>query len=591
MAEENFYTDNDDLKFHMEKMVDWGSIIELKRELESSGDDDESVEDTTAMYLDLLDDPVGAVAAQRIAPRAAEVDREGCRFEDGKVSLPEATRLNLKDLVEADLMGMTIPVEYGGLNLPTTVYMAATEIVSRADGSLMNFFGLQGISETVNLFADEELKAKYLPGLCSGELTSAMVLTEPDAGSDLAAVQTRAMYEEEHRHFHLTGTKRFITNGCGEVLLVLARSEDPSKYTGGRGLSLFLVERDETVQVRRIEEKLGIHGSPTCEVYFNNTPGILVGDRGRGLTRYINWLMNAARVSVAAQAIGIAEAAFAEATRYAQQREQFGQPIARFPAVREMLVRMRFRIEAARSLLYATTQAIDMEALLSKKMESMSKDDPDFKDLRSERDRYDKMAEVLTPLCKYYAAEECIAVTNDAVQVHGGNGYMKDYPVERLYRDARITSIYEGTSQIQIDRALPRILSGVFEALVEEPAARDYACPEINGLRDAVNEACRSLSAAIAYVNDQKVANPATGKEEKDSDYRNLTARMLANMAIDVYVSYLFLTQAQHSERKRLIASKFVRDMAARVEMNRQYVMSGDRSALKCFDVIVAGQN
>jgi alkylation response protein AidB-like acyl-CoA dehydrogenase len=586
MPDENFYLDNDDIRFNLTHMVDLESIAELKEDLGSPDCAYESAGEVVEAYLDLLEDPIGALAAQRIAPRAAEVDKQGCHFEAGKVTLPEPAQLNVQDLAEADLMGMTLPTRYGGLNFPAIIYAAATEMISRGDASLMNLFGLQGIAETINLFASDELKDKYLPGFCSGAHSGAMVLTEPDAGSDLTAVQTRAAYEDDHEHFHLTGTKRFITNGCGEVLLVLARSEDPEKYGGGRGLSLFLVEKDDTVTVRRIEEKLGIHGSPTCEIYFNNSEGHLIGQRGRGLTRYVNWLMNAARLGVAAQSVGISEAAFAEAREYARQREQFGQPIDRFPAVREMLVRMRLDIEASRALMYATAEAVDMELLLTEKLEALERKDPRYADLRARRDRFSKAAEVLTPLAKYYTSEKSISVTTDAVQVHGGNGYMKEYAVERLYRDARITSIYEGTSQIQIDRAIPRVMAGAFEALLDDFADRDYGSAALNGLREALAEARRSLQAVVAYVNDQKLPD-----DQRDTDYRNLTARMVCDMALDTYLSYLFLEQARHSERKATVAAKFIQDMAPRVEMNRQYVMSGDRSVLQQFEILTGGHN
>lgn len=587
MPEENFYTDNEDLQFHLQHVVDLKSIAELKEDLTDPECQYDSIEEVVETYLDLLEDPVGVLAAQRIAPRAAEVDEEGCHFEAGVVTLPEGARLNLKDLVEADLMAMTLPARYGGLNFPATIYTAATEIISRADASLMNLFGLQGIAETINLFASDELKDKYLPGFATGEFTGAMVLTEPDAGSDLTAVRTQAVPEPGKDRFRLTGTKRFITNGCGDILLVLARSEDPQKYGGGRGLSLFLVEKDDTVSVRRIENKLGIHGSPTCEVYFNNSPGYLVGQRGRGLTRYVNWLMNAARLGVAAQSVGIAEAAFREARRYAREREQFGRPIEDFPAVKELLVRMRLDLETSRTLMYATAQAVDLEMLLSEKLEELDRKSPEYRELRARRDLQAKAAEVLTPLSKYYASEKAIAVAGDAIQVHGGNGYMKEYPVERLYRDARITSIYEGTSQIQIDRALPRLLSGAFAPVLRVLAEQDYGAADLNGFRETVTEAARSLHAAIDYVNEQQVTGPTTGKQGKDVDYRNLTARLVCDMALDVYLSYRYLEQARYSERKRVVAAKFVRDMAPRIEMLRQYVMSGDRSVLRDFETIV----
>ncbi|MFQ6043268.1 MAG: acyl-CoA dehydrogenase family protein, partial [Candidatus Poribacteria bacterium] len=296
----NFYLDNDDLRFQMEQMVDWTSIVELKEEIDSEDCPYETIEEAVETYIDMLNDPIGELAANRIALRAAEIDEEGCSFENGVVTLPEGMVRNLEDLKDAQLMGITLPAEYDGLNFPVTFYTAATEIISRADAALMNFFGLQGIGETIAKFASDEIKEQYLPGFTSGELTGAMVLTEPDAGSDLSAIQTKATFNPDAEEWTIRGAKRFITNGCGDVLLVLARSEDPKRFSGGRGLSLFLVETSDAVQVRRIEEKMGIHGSPTCEIYFDDAKAVLIGQRGRGLTRYVNWLMNAARLAVAA---------------------------------------------------------------------------------------------------------------------------------------------------------------------------------------------------------------------------------------------------------------------------------------------------
>ncbi|HIE28883.1 TPA: acyl-CoA dehydrogenase [Candidatus Poribacteria bacterium] len=582
----NFYLDNDDLRFHIEQMVDWTSIVELREEIGSEDCPYESDEEVMEIYIDMLNDPIGELAANRIAPRAAEIDEKGCSFENGVVTLPEGMVRNLEDLKDAQLMGITLPAEYDGLNFPVTFYTAATEIISRADAALMNFFGLQGIGETVAKFASDEIKEQYLPGFTSGELTGAMVLTEPDAGSDLSAIQTKAAIsatlDAETEEWTIRGTKRFITNGCGDVLLVLARSEDAKRFSGGRGLSLFLVEKSDAVKVRRIETKMGIHGSPTCEIYFDDAKAVLIGQRGRGLTRYVNWLMNAARLAVAAQALGICEAAFREAKKYADEREQFGKKINQFPAISEMLVDMKVSVEAVRSLVYATSQAIDMQEGAEAKIDSMEKDDTRLSDLKTKTREYSRLAEVLTPLSKYYAAEVCNRVAYDALQIHGGNGYMKDYPIERLYRDARITNIYEGTSQIQIDWAMSRILRGNLNGALTEFSEQTYEDEDLNTLASEVRKAHEILSASIEYVNDKK-----DSEGSRDADYRNLTARKVVDMTIDVYISYLLLNQAEKSARKKSVAKKFIKDMAPRVEMNSEYVMSGDKTAIEDFEEIV----
>lgn len=583
---ENFYLDNNDLRFHIEQMVDWTSIIELKEEIGSADCPYETVEEAVETYIDMLTDPVGELAAKRIAPRAAEVDAEGCTFENGVITLSEAMLRNLEDLKDAQLMGVTLPTQYDGLNFPVTFYTAATEIISRADVALMNFFGLQGIAETIARFASDEVKEKYLPAFSAGELTGAMVLTEPDAGSDLSAIQTSAHLNSDSAEWTIRGSKRFITNGCGDVLLVLARSEDPKRFSGGRGLSLFLVENSDDVKMRRIEEKMGIHGSPTCELYFDNAPAVLIGQRGRGLTRYVNWLMNAARLAVAAQALGICEAAFQEARKYADEREQFGKKIKEFPAVADMLVNIKVQTEAVRSLVYATGQAIDLVEGAQAKIEALNTDDERRSELRKQEREYSRLAEVLTPMAKYYAAEISVQVTDDALQIHGGNGYMKDYPIERLYRDARITNIYEGTSQIQVDWAMSRILRGSLNGVLNEYAQQNYADNELNVLAMDVRAAQDALNASVEYVNDKK-----TQDGERDTDYRNLVARRIVDMAVDVYVSYLLLDQAAKSDRKKVIAKKFITDMRPLVEVNREYVTGGDKTTLKAFETIIYSDN
>lgn len=558
MASDNFYTDNQDLRFVVEQVIDWDAILKVK---DTVGSDDcpfATNEEARAAFYEMLKDPIGSLAAQRIAPRATEVDDLGCQFKDGQVIFPDALQRNLKDLNDAQVMGMTIPRQFGGLGFPETMYTAAIEIVSRADASLMNFFGLQGgIAECINQFGADGLKEKYLPSMATGEKTGAMALTEPDAGSDLANVQLRAggfeaMHNPETDEWTLTGSKRFITNGCGDVILVLARSEDPEKKGGGRGLSFFLVEKSDAVKVRRIEHKLGIHGSPTCELYFDNAKGFLIGKRGFGLARYTSWLMLAARLAVAAQAQGISEASLQAALRYADEREQFGKKIKGFPLVAAMLLDMQVCSEASRALLYATSEIVDLHQGAEKL------------GLRDLEKKYGKLAELLTPMVKYYACETCNRIAYDSIQIHGGNGFMREYPVERLYRDARITNIYEGTSQIQLIWAITRIVRGDMDELLREVSAREFADPELNLLAQKARQGMAMLGEVVAFL------------QSKDNDYREWVAKNVTDMAIDVFVSFLLLRQAEKLDAKRKVARKFVQDALPRCAMNREYALTSE---------------
>lgn len=559
---DNYYRDNKDLKFIMESMMDWKPIVELK---ENIGDEEcpyESVEEAVATYLDLLEDPVGELAANRVAGRAAEVDEVGCKLVDGNVIYPDPLKRTLKELSDAQLMGMTLPRKYGGLGMPETVYTAAIEVVSQADASLMNIFGLQGgIAETINEFGSEELKDHYLPLMCSGEYTGAMALTEPDAGSDLAAVQCRAELDEgqdaDTGIWRINGTKRFITNGCAHIILVLARSEDPTKRGGGRGLSFFLVEKGAHVHVRRIENKLGIHGSPTCELYFDNAPGYLIGKRGMGLARYTAWLMLAARLAVGAQAQGISEAALVEAERYAREREQFGSPINKFPQVRQMLTRMRLQTEAARALLYAASQIVDLQQGYEKRGDTVN------------MKKWKQIADAMTPIAKYITTETANRVCYESIQIHGGNGFMKEYPVERLYRDARITNIYEGTSQIQVSWAISRLVRGDLDELLNAEAAMVYKDEELEALHQEVRVMGLRLRESQEFL------------KEKPVEYRELVARETSDFFIAVYTSYIFLRQAQKWEYKKEVAKAYINYVKPETELNYSRIRSAEAAILE----------
>jgi alkylation response protein AidB-like acyl-CoA dehydrogenase len=470
----NFFTDNLDMQFlfgHCD-LARAATIMEGDFQYADEFDHaPQSAGDAIDNYQRILS-VLGKLAAEEIAPTAGESDRLGNTLnEDGSVTRPPGIDNALRRLAQADMMGFTLPYRFGGLNCPTLLYTMSIEIVSRADASLMNIYGLQGIAETIEAFADEQMKQDYLPDMAAGKTTGAMVLTEPDAGSDLQAVKCIA-YEDAAGQWRVQGVKRFITNGCGEVLLVLARSE--ADVADGRGLSLFLVENDEQVEIRRLEHKLGIHASPTCELFFNDAPAKLIGSRQRGLISYVMSLMNGARIGIAAQSLGIAEAAFRAARSYAHTRKQFGRSIDQMAPVREMLTSMATDIAAARSLTYHASLCVDIERGALRTLEDDNAEKDAKKQAKADSRKLKRVNGLLTPLSKYYASEMCVRVANDAVSVLGGSGYMTDYPVERHLRDARITTIYEGTSQMQIVAAVRGVTSGAAASIVEELIDRDW---------------------------------------------------------------------------------------------------------------------
>lgn len=557
----NYFTDNEDIKFHLndERLK---AILELREKGYTDNqaypfapDDFEDALDNCHQALSLI----GELSAGILAPAATDTDRKGCKLENNVVSYATGTQEMINRLKQAELFGFTLPRKYGGLNFPMTVYMMAVEIVSRADASFMTLFGLQEISETIHLYASSELKDKYLPKMASGEYSGAMVLTEPEAGSDLQAIGLRATYDEKEECWFLNGVKHFISNGCGNVLLVLARSE--KNIQGARGLSLFLYEKDENLLVRRLEDKLGIHGSPTCELQFKNCRAYLVGKRKRGLSRYVMSLMNGARLVVGAQSIGIAQEAYNQSLQYARQRKQFGKSIIEFPPVLEMLTNMRVRIEAARSLMYESSLTVDVHHVYNrygtKDKESAAK----IKELN-------RFAGLLTPMVKYYASEMCNKTTYDALQIFGGAGFMRDYEIERLYRDARITTIYEGTSQLQVVAVVGGITSGLFFKLLEIKISQSF--PEaFNPLVEKIRECEKLLQQAVGSV-----------KAKNDHLYLEYHARGLVDMATETLIAVLLLQNSIKSDHKFDIAKKFITDTYVRVKMLADKTINGDDLAV-----------
>lgn len=468
----NFFTDNERLKFHLHHDL-MQEIIRLKERDYADKDKydfaPENFEDALDSYEKVLE-IIGEITADVLAENAKEVDAEGPKIEDNAIVYAKGTQKNHEALKNAGLYGMSLPRQYGGLNFSYVPYVMAAEIVSRGDCGFANIWGLQDCAETIYEFASEEIKNEYLPRINKGA-TCSMDLTEPDAGSDLQAVRLKATYDEEAGVWRLNGVKRFITNGDADIKLVLARSEEGT--TDGRGLSYFVYDRaNKAVTVRRIENKLGIKGSPTAELVFNNAPAQIVGDRKLGLIKYVMSLMNGARLGVGAQSVGLAEAAYREAVKYAQEREQFGKPIANFAQVYEMLGNMRAKTDAIRTLLYETARQVDMY----KSLDAISRErkiSPEEKQLLKAHSR---LADALTPMLKLFSSEYANQIAYDCIQVHGGSGFMKDYACERLYRDARILTIYEGTSQLQVVAAIKGVTSGVYANRIKE-----YETVEVSG--------------------------------------------------------------------------------------------------------------
>ena len=535
----NFYSDNADIA----KTIDALDLTEvatlLEEDFKFAKEYDfapTSAEDAIDNYKRALD-VCGDIIGNRIAPTAEETDKVGNILnEDGSVTYTPGIKLAVKLLGRSRLSGCTLPYYLGGLNMPCTILTACNDIVSRADAALMNIFGLQGIAETINSFASEEIKKEYVPGLCDGTYTGAMVLTEPDAGSDLQSVKTMA-YQDENGNWFVNGVKRFITNGCGDVLLVLARTEPGT--TNGAGLSCLLVEKGPTVKIRRLEHKLGINGSPTCEMVFNNSPAKLIGQRKRGLITYVMALMNGARVGISAQATGIGEASYRAARDYAAARKQFGVTIDTFPALRELMSDMSADPQAARMPAYSGSKSVDLENGLTKKFEAI-KGSPEAQTVRARMKKYAGFNKMLTPMSKYYASEMSMRVSNGAIAVLGGSGYMKDYPVERYMRDARITSIYEGTSQLQIVAAIAGVMAGLYKDVLED-IYEGIDTSAFAAEKDAIAKLVAELDSAVEYV-----------KGHPDGKmYHDLHARQLVDGAITAINAALFIRLAAKFEEKK----------------------------------------
>lgn len=554
----NFYNDNPDLKHHLSHPL-MRKIVEMKERNFSGAEKFDyaplDYEDAMDSYEKVLE-IAGEISGEIVAQNAEDVDHEGPHVVDGHVVYAKGTQKNLDALVKAGLMGISLPRRYNGLNFSLVPYIMAADMVSRADAGFVNIWGLQDCAETIYEFADEDQRQRFLPRVCAGE-TMAMDLTEPDAGSDLQAVMLKATYNEADGTWRLNGVKRFITNGDGHIALVLARSEEGSH--DGRGLSMFIYDRnDGGVTVRRIENKMGIKGSPTCELVFKNAKAELCGARRMGLIKYVMALMNGARLGIAAQSVGVSEAAYREALSYAHDRKQFGKPIIEFPAVFEMISLMKAKLDASRSLLYETTRFVDVYKIY----EDIARERSLTPEERQEMKKYQRLADAFTPMAKGMGSEFCNQNAYDAVQVHGGSGFMKDYACERIYRDARITSIYEGTTQLQVVAAIRHVTTGTYLNQINAYAAEEYA-PETSELKERLVKMTALYEEALKTVVDNK-----------NTEYTDFHARRLVEMAGHIIMGYLLLGDTTRNEKFLKSANVYVNFGEAEVEKHHKFIMS-----------------
>lgn len=555
----NNYTDHPELKFELNHPL-MKRIVELKerdfRDKDSYDYAPLDFEDAMDSYDRMLD-ITGEIAGTTIANNAEGVDLEGPHHEGDRVRYASGTADNLDAMVKAGLNGMTMPRRYGGLNFPITPYTMCAELVAASDAGFGNIWSLQDCIETLYEFGNEDQHSRFIPRICAGE-TMSMDLTEPDAGSDLQSVMLKATYSEEEGCWLLNGVKRFITNGDANLHLVLARSEEGT--TDGRGLSMFIYDKNSGgVNVRRIENKLGIHGSPTCELVYKNAHAELCGDRKLGLIKYVMALMNGARLGIAAQSVGISQAAYNEGLAYASDREQFGKAIINFPAVYDMLALMKAKLDAGRALLYQCARYVD----IYKALDDIARERKLTPEERKEQKNFSKLADSLTPLAKGMNSEYCNQNTYDAIQIHGGSGFMMDYPIQRYYRDARITSIYEGTTQLQVVAAIRYVTNGSYLA-----QAREFEQAE-------VSEAMKPLVARAKAMADKLEEATARVKEAGDAAFHDICARHLVEMAADVIMLHLLIHNATaNAELFEKSARVYANFSEAEVAKHHTFVMN-----------------
>ena len=563
----NYYTDHPEIEFHLNHPL-MKRVVDLKErnyvEKDQFEDAPVNYEDAIENYKRLLD-ITGDVAANIIEPNSEDVDLEGPHLENGRMIYASKTFENLDATRKAGLWGLSMPRRYGGLNLPNAIFSMASEIIAAADAGFQNIWSLQSCIDTLYEFGSEEQRQKYIPRICAGE-TMSMDLTEPDAGSDLQRVMLKATQDEDGT-WRLNGVKRFITNGDSDIHLVLARSEEGTK--DGRGLSMFIYDkRDGGVTVRHIEHKLGIHGSPTCELVYKNAKAELCGNTRLGLIKYVMALMNGARLGIAAQSVGVEQEAYNEGLAYAKERAQFGEKIINFPAVYDMLSRMKAKLDAGRSLLYCCARYVD----IYKALEDIARDTKLTPEERQEMKKYTRLADAFTPLAKGMNSEYANQNAYDAISIHGGSGFIMEYKCQRLFRDARIFSIYEGTTQLQVVAAIRYITNGTYLSIIKEMLENEVS-DDLKPLKERVAKLVELYEAAINKV-----------KEANDQAVHDFLARRLYNMTGDIVMSLLILDDATKSpELFAKSANVYVRMAEEEVLGHSAYIQNFQAEDLESF--------
>lgn len=563
----NYYTDHPEIEFHLNHPL-MKRVVDLKErnyvEKDQFEDAPVNYEDAIENYKRLLD-ITGDVAANIIEPSSEDVDLEGPHLENGRMIYASKTFENLDATRKAGLWGLSMPRRYGGLNLPNAIFSMASEIIAAADAGFQNIWSLQSCIDTLYEFGSEEQRQKYIPRICAGE-TMSMDLTEPDAGSDLQRVMLKATQDEDGT-WRLNGVKRFITNGDSDIHLVLARSEEGTK--DGRGLSMFIYDkRDGGVTVRHIEHKLGIHGSPTCELVYKNAKAELCGNTRLGLIKYVMALMNGARLGIAAQSVGVEQEAYNEGLAYAKERAQFGEKIINFPAVYDMLSRMKAKLDAGRSLLYCCARYVD----IYKALEDIARDTKLTPEERQEMKKYTRLADAFTPLAKGMNSEYANQNAYDAISIHGGSGFIMEYKCQRLFRDARIFSIYEGTTQLQVVAAIRYITNGTYLSIIKEMLENEVS-DDLKPLKERVAKLVELYEAAINKV-----------KEANDQAVHDFLARRLYNMTGDIVMSLLILDDATKApEMFQKSANVYVRMAEEEVLGHSAYIQNFKAEDLESF--------
>ncbi|MCW4082965.1 acyl-CoA dehydrogenase family protein [Segatella copri] len=563
----NYYSDHPEIEFHLNHPL-MKRVVDLKERNYAEKDQFEDApvnyEDAIENYKRLLD-ITGDVAANIIEPNSEDVDLEGPHLENGRMIYASKTFENLDATRKAGLWGLSMPRRYGGLNLPNAIFSMASEIIAAADAGFQNIWSLQSCIDTLYEFGSEEQRQKYIPRICAGE-TMSMDLTEPDAGSDLQRVMLKATQDEDGT-WRLNGVKRFITNGDSDIHLVLARSEEGTK--DGRGLSMFIYDkRDGGVTVRHIEHKLGIHGSPTCELVYKNAKAELCGNTRLGLIKYVMALMNGARLGIAAQSVGVEQEAYNEGLAYAKERAQFGEKIINFPAVYDMLSRMKAKLDAGRSLLYCCARYVD----IYKALEDIARDTKLTPEERQEMKKYTRLADAFTPLAKGMNSEYANQNAYDAISIHGGSGFIMEYKCQRLFRDARIFSIYEGTTQLQVVAAIRYITNGTYLSIIKEMLENEVS-DDLKPLKERVAKLVDLYEAAINKV-----------KEANDQAVHDFLARRLYNMTGDIVMSLLILDDATKApEMFQKSANVYVRMAEEEVLGHSAYIQNFKAEDLESF--------